>query len=82
MLQFLSEFFLRIVFVAQALGWFSGIIPLSLYPFTRQKERDRDTCVITIHLLMWHITLSEKEKVLGGREEHKMLGSVATCEYI
>lgn len=71
-LQFLFEFFLRMSLWTRLWGWFSGIIPLSLYSFTRQRERD--TCVLTIHLLMWHITWGWKKKSLGNQRSTQNAG--------
>lgn len=42
-------------------------------PF-HKRERERDTCVLTIHLLMWHITLGWKKKTLGRQRSTQNAG--------
>lgn len=73
MLQFLSEFFLRMSLWTRLWGGSQESYHF-LFTLSQDRERERDTCVLTIHLLMWHITLGWKKKTLGRQRSTQNAG--------
>lgn len=81
MLQFLSEFFLRMSLWTRLWGGSQESYHF-LFTLSQDRERERHVCSNHSSLNVAHYPRVKKKKPLGGREAHKMLGSVAKWEYI